>query len=510
MPSPLPSEVSPGVGFSGRDVEGSPDDLETATSRAALLDLRGRRSGLVTLVGMGPGLRAAAERLQAAGWRLDCRDAASSRHAAWADRRGVCITSDDGDLPRECGAVVVSAAVDDSHPLRQQAASRGVPVVSYPELLAEWTHQQPSIAIAGTHGKSTTTSLLALLLPSAGLCVGADFLDGSPSGRLGAADLPLLVEACEYRGHCLGLRPTTLCILNIEHDHPDAFADARAVHATFRQFVEQLEPGGHVFREVSVSLPSSTAEPVTTFEAVTDVAARRAHVSLVGDAKRGWSLYVATDLVTSFTAPRLSPRLAPSLAAACAIALREGLAATEFEPRLASWPGLRCRDERRPAGPLLWWCDYAHHPTAIAATLHDVRGEVGDRRVIAVFEPHQASRLRTFFDDFADTLRTADEVVIGPVFHAREPVDETAARALTQDLAAAIGPHAVATGSWPETTAALRQRLGSPDEAAAGRYTQTAAVVLLGAGVVHGPELDVVRRHWAAVSPPSPPTGRSH
>lgn len=454
--------------------------------------------GRALLVGLGSGVQAAGDAMCDAGWTLAAADRDRRQAAEWADRHGVAVVADDaiGTLDG-VDLVVTSAAIPASHAVRRLAAARGVRCLDYPDWLGEWTRRRRTIAVAGTHGKSTAVALLHALLPDAGLCGGAAPL-GQPNGRFG--NDRLVVEACEYRVHFLKLAADVACVLNVEHDHPDAFANEAATVAAFAEFAASCPPQGTLVLAADVAgrLPCDAAPTIVTFavagdrDATTDCAA---DVKLIPDATADDRFTLRTAAGEQrLTVPNLAPPLWPSLAAACAVAFVEGVSPGDIAARLRRFPGLPRRFERRPAGPVQWIADYAHHPTAIAATLAHARTLAGGGDLVAIFEPHQLGRLTAFFDRFVDALAIADEVWVMPVFAARETTGRVDRDAAVGRLAAELrrrlrAPSAVVAaddGQLDRFTADLHTRLASDPT--------PAAVVLLGAGRIHDFELEQVRQ----------------
>ena len=446
----------------------------SAAGREAIVRALGP-PGTVRLVGLGPGVQAAGDVMAAAGWTL----APFDRHPAesdWSRRHGVVVRSDTGPWG-PCDLVITSAAISADHPARASSAL----VLDYPDWLARWARQMPTVAIAGTHGKSTAVAAASHLLPTASVCGGVGPI-GQPAGRL--AGSPLVVEACEYRRHFLKLPQPSVCILNIEHDHPDCFATAGQTEAAFGRLAKSSS--GPII--VPVELKDWAARlgcETVTFAVSVDAAA---------DAAADVSLRVDGDRATVSSGGQSRPLdlgdwprpLLPSLAAAVAIALRHGQTLDSL-PSLRDFPGLPLRFELQPAGPVRWVADYAHHPTAIAATIREARRRWPSRRIVAVVEPHQMARLTTFFDAFAESLALADEVWILPVFAARESVGANDAAAVVERLAAAI-PKPTHTGPIAAIADELAARLAERPQA---------AVVLMGAGRIHSSPLAAVRTELA-------------
>ena len=327
----------------------------------------------VLLVGAaGAGLRAAGEFLRDAGTRVFAEDADREEVARWAVGVGATVIE---ALPR-VDLVIHTAAVSPKHPSVAAARRTGADVRSYPQWLGELTRRLPVVAVAGTHGKTTTAALLQTALGDASFLIGGACRRTGRSGGY-TPGTPVVVEACEYRRHFLGLSPAAACVLPCEWDHPDCFKGEADVRAAFDAFVRRVEGPVLDLRET----------PPTPLGA---------------------------------EVPNLGRHLLGNAEAAVEAAVLLGVDRGEAVRRLADFGGLSRRYETLPDGPCLWIDDYAHHPTAVTLTLRQARAEAAGRPLIAVFEPHQASRLRAFGEGFAEALSLADEAWVLPVHAARE------------------------------------------------------------------------------------------
>lgn len=301
--------------------------------------------------------------------------------------------------------------------------------MSYPQMLGELMQQGHGIAVAGTHGKSTTTALIGWVLRAAGLdptvICGAELV-GEQRSRRGGHGEPIVVESCEYRRGFLHLAPTSGVLLGVEPDHFDCFADQQELVAAFEQFVDTIPRDGLVLANAdceSTSDLTARVQPAAVSMSVRGDATWRAGAVLCdGD---GLSMRVLYNgrLCGTVTVPLAGRHHAINVLAAVGIASQFGVPFRTAAEALAAFPGLCRRFEVRGT-----WCgvtlvdDYAHHPTAVVATLAAVRQRYAGRRVVVVFEPHQVSRTESLMEQFADALCRADELLVVPVFAARESV----------------------------------------------------------------------------------------
>ena len=377
------------------------------------------------LVGVGGcGMRALADVLAARGWQLsgsDC-NAAAVRELAGTNLR-VFEGHAARNLPSDAELVIRSDAIPPENPEIRRAVERGLPVLSYFEMLGRLTAGCHTVAIAGTHGKSTTTAMAAQVLCEAGrdpsVFCGATPCGASSGGRAGNAGL-VLVEACEYRANFLHLRPRHAAILGIEADHFDCYDSLQDIEAAFRRFAASLpEDGLLLVRQDCASTRRATAAlpcPIESFgwAVAADWSAQR----LVED--RGRFGYEICHRGEHFCQVRLRMpgrhNVLNSLAAA-ALCWHNGATAEQIAAGLGHFAGLRRRLE-----VLGTWQgvtlvdDYAHHPTEIGCTLEAVRGLFPRRRVWCVFQPHQASRTSRLLDELAASLQNADRVLVAEIF----------------------------------------------------------------------------------------------
>lgn len=333
------------------------------------------------------------------------------------------------------GAVlVVSSATKDDNPQLVRARELGLPVLHRSQMLEQLMAGSRQIAVAGTHGKSTTTSMAAVALTACGLdpsyAIGADLAGPGTNAHAGSGDL-FVVEADESDESFLRTAPTVGIVTSVEADHLDHYGTLEAIETAFLSYARGIVPGGHLV--VCADHPGAMrlAE-----------AARAEGVAVVTygtaeDADLGVRALELTPQGAAFTAVLRGEELGrvqlqvPGLhnaldaAAALAAGMLVGAPARALIAGLESFTGARRRFERKgTAHGVLVVDDYAHNPAKVAATVAAARSVVGDGRLIAVFQPHLYSRTRDFAAEFAESLSGADWVLVLPVYGAREqPMD---------------------------------------------------------------------------------------
>jgi len=416
----------------------------TTVSGEELLELL--RTGPVHVVAAGgAGMSALVRLLLADGVPVSGSDATDSATLQHLRRAGADVHVGH-DPAHVAGArlVVVSTAVREDNPEVVAAVAAGVPVVHRSVALAGLMHGDRVVAVAGTHGKTTTTSMLTVAARAAGLdpsyAIGADLVADGTNARRGR-DGVFVAEADESDGSFLAYRPDVAVISNVEADHLDHYGDVEAVHAAFARFAERVQPGGLLVvgaddrgsRALARALAGDDAP--TGVRVVTVGEAADADVRVVVDPKaerEGDELAVARLVTAAGDVPGpgqwdlrlLVPgrhNVVDAALAFSAAVLGLGLDPGRVVAGLGTFTGARRRFEPvGEAGGVRVVDDYAHHPTEVAATIAAARTVAGRGKVHVLFQPHLYSRTRLFADGFATALSDAASVVVLDVYGARE------------------------------------------------------------------------------------------
>lgn len=392
-------------------------------------------------------------------------------------------------------ALVVSSAIPPGHPERRAAEARGIPVVRRAELLGAIMEQARGIAVAGTHGKSTTTVMTGAVLEAAGedptVLVGGRIRGGGGNVRLGRGRW-LVAEADEYDRSFLALSPEHAIVTNVEADHLDVYGTLEAVGEAFAAFVERIAPGGSLIRSADDPGARRLVAP-DGVEVVTFGTARGADVRAVeiepapGSVAFGLLLGGVDAGRTRLTMPGLH-NVRNALAAA-ALAWRIGADAAAIRAGLEAVRGVERRFQIvHEDDEAMFVDDYAHHPSEIAATLAAARGSWPARRLVAVFQPHLFTRTRDFAGEFGIALSAADLVFVADVYPAREQPIEGVTGRLVSDAARKAGAPVVylpdETGGGREVVDVVEAALQPGD-----------LVVTLGAGDVGEVARSLATRH---------------
>jgi UDP-N-acetylmuramate--alanine ligase len=365
--------------------------------------------------------------------------------------------------------VVRSSAYGDANPEIAAARAAGIPVWKREDAWRELGRGKRVLAVAGTHGKSTTTALAWTALRAGGLdpslICGAVLRDLGSNAYAGKSDV-LVIEADEYDRAFLSLAPEVAIVTNVEHDHIDVFPTPDDVKQAFARFASGIVRGGWLVACAddpgAAALAARGNDDLAGRQVATYGTAPEAEYRVVELVQRADGM--SFDLVGPFGLPMpVSLRLAGAhnarnaagaLAAADALGVPAAAAAKSF----ATFNGTERRlEELGSARGITVVDDYAHHPTEIRASIDAVRARTKGR-VIVLFQPHTPSRLRAFFDDFAAALRTADDRVVAETFaSAREAADS---RAGAKELASRSGGAYVADAEAAALMLAERARPG--------------------------------------------------
>jgi len=450
----------------------------------------------------GSGLSAIARLLMESGYTVSGSDRALTPFADEVRKAGATVYI--GHHPRNLeGAdwVVRSSAITDENTEFQAAKRTGIPVYKRADFLGKLMSNKTGIAIAGTHGKTTTTAMTAWILSELGrdpsFIVGGVVNNLGVNARAGEGNL-FVIEADEYDNMFLGLKPQIEVVTSLEHDHPDFFPTFALMVQSFRKFVELLPVDGTLI----ACMEDSGAMELVLY-------ARKAEKNVVGYGvqneetittalwmmarevkpnSRGGFDFVATSNLGGAGLDSVQVSLqvpgehnVRNALAALAIVDVLGLSQEKAAKALAEFTGTGRRFQLRgEVSGIHIFDDYAHHPTEIKATLAGARARYPERRIWAVWQPHTYSRTKTLFLDFARAFQDADEVIVTEVFAAREPKEDFTSAEIVSTM-----PHLSARyiETLPEVTDYLLTRLQPGDVVlvlSAGDADQISAEVVKG------------------------------
>jgi UDP-N-acetylmuramate--alanine ligase len=420
------------------------------TDKSAYVVPEMRRIRRIHMIGIGgTGMSGIAEVLVNLGYEVAGSDLRASSVTQRLRSKGIEVfIGHAADNIGNADVVVSSSAVDAANPEVQAARDARIPVVPRAEMLAELMRYRHGIAVAGTHGKTTTTSLIAAIFGEAGLdptfVIGGLVNSTGSNAQLGASRF-LIAEADESDASFLHLQPMVTVVTNIEADHMETYGgDFSLLRRTFLDFLANLPFYGvavlciddPVIREL---LPEVTRQAVT-YGFADDADYRITAMQGAGLTTR----FVVqrpggkADLPVTLNMPGRHNVL--NAAAAVAVACDEGLGDAPIQRGLESFAGVGRRFTRMgelavPAGKVLLVDDYGHHPTEVKATLDSARQAWPERRVVMVYQPHRYSRTRDLYEDFVAVLSRCDVLVLLDVYPAgEEPIPGADSRSLTRSI----------------------------------------------------------------------------
>jgi UDP-N-acetylmuramate--alanine ligase len=325
--------------------------------------------------------------------------------------------------------VFVSSAIPADNPEVQAAWVRGIPVVKRPQVLAWLTEPYQTISVSGTHGKTTTTAMIAQLLLRAG--VDPSFIIGGvlpgldTNGRAGKGPY-FVIEADEYDRTFLELRPSLAVVTNVELDHPDCYPSYAEMQAAFAAFVGGVVAGGCVVacaddagaRGVLAAVPDGRRAVTYGLGTGCDVQASDVRGNGSG---HDFEAFVGGASWGRFSLEIPGVHNVRNALAAISVARELGIPKQVTREVLASFGGVARRFELKgEAGGVTVIDDYAHHPTEIRATLAAARSRYGERQIWAVFQPHTFSRTEALLEEYQNSFDDADHVLITPIYASRE------------------------------------------------------------------------------------------
>jgi len=362
--------------------------------------------------------------------------------------------------------VVVSSAVPPHNPEVLAAQESGVPVVGRAQILGQLMEGRYGVAVAGTHGKTTTSAMIALILERAGLdptiIVGGVIPELGSNAKAGKGKY-LVLEADEYQRTFLGLSPSVAVVTNIEMDHPDYFRDLEDIYQAYLEFVKLVPQEGEIFLCTDDPMAERLQEEPHLAEITTYGLGPRARwraADLAANAAGGSDFRVlASDRPRGEFSLRIPGRHnVKNGLAALAVSDYLGIDLGEAGKTLAQFQGVERRFEvKGEAAGVVVIDDYAHHPSEIKATLAAARERYPERKVWAVFQPHTYSRTKALWSEFAASFGDAAQVVVTDIYPARETDDLGVS---SQELVAAMnhpGVHYV--GALSDVVTMLCQRL---------------------------------------------------
>ena len=406
------------------------------------------------------------------GFRVSGSDSKASGLTEHLQEQGarIYIGQSAANLDPDLDLIVYTAAIHPDNPEYAAAAASGIPMLTRAQLLGQIMDNYPmSTAVAGTHGKTTTTSMLSHIALCAGLdptiSVGGILKSIGGNIRVGNSG-NFLTEACEYTNSFLSLSPRIGIILNIDADHLDFFKDLDDIRASFRRFAQLIKPDGVLI--ISGDVPDlegftkGLACKVITFGTKNSMY-RPENISFDDEGFGSFDLIRGNECLGRISLKVPGMHNITNACAAAAAAEAFGAGFTDIAAGLASFTGTDRRFERKGEyGGVTVIDDYAHHPTEIAATLNAAHN-YPHGQIWCVFQPHTYSRTHALLEEFAEALCGADHVVLAEIYAAREVNTLGISSKDVADKIRARGTDASYFPSFEEITAFLRTHVQPGD-----------------------------------------------
>ncbi len=328
--------------------------------------------------------------------------------------------------------IITSSAYGEDHLELQEAHNLGIPILKRSQMLGILMNKKQGIAISGTHGKTTTSSMISLILERAGLdptiLIGGELIDLDTNAKLGYSSY-LVAEADEFDSSFLTLAPYIGVVTNIEPEHLDYYRDLEAIKEAFHKFLSQVRHNGSIVacmddpqvREVIADLDRHTI----TYGLNSDSQWRAEDISLDSFGKTHFTALNYDKNIGEFTLRLPGMHNVSNALAAIAVASVLGVDMDSVRGTLACFHGARRRFEHiGTVRGIIVIDDYAHHPTEIRVTLEAARQRFPDKKICCVFQPHTYSRTKFFLSDFAQAFYSADKVIIADIYASAREKDD--------------------------------------------------------------------------------------
>lgn len=401
------------------------------TRRGGILLLINERKLHIHFIGIGgAGMSALALILLDLGHKISGSDISSSKITnRLIDKGAIIFENHNGNNIEGADLIVVSSAIPESNPEIEAALKKNIKIIKRAKMLANLMDHKYGIAIAGTHGKTTTTSMISLLLEKSGLdptvVIGGESNNIKSNAKLGRGNY-IVVEADESDGSFLELNPYMAIVTNIEDDHLDHYKNIENVLKDFMKFIDQVPNDGQVILckdcDNVKKLIKEYGKSYISYGIFTEADFMAKKIELDKLSSRS-EIYWQGEKIGNLHLNVAGYHNILNALAAIAVARELGMNFNQIAEILESFQGVQRRMEiiANIDDKILIMDDYAHHPTEIKATLSALRNSWENRRIIVVFQPHRYSRTKLLAEKFGKVFFDADQVVITDIYSANEP-----------------------------------------------------------------------------------------
>ena len=336
------------------------------------------------------------------------------------DKRNIKIYYDQSYNLDKDTIVTYSVACPPDHKELIRAKELGITIKKYNEIVGEITNMFSTISVSGTHGKTTTTSIIRHILEKT---VGCNYFVGSGDGKVSKDNKYFVIESDEFNRHFLAYHPTYTIITNIEAEHLECYKDIDDIRTTFEKFASLTKEfvvacgDNKEVRRINYGIPVT----YYGFSEENDVIIKNLQLN---EDSSVFELYINNELYGKFSIPLYGKHMVLDAAAAIILCKKIGIEKEKIEDLLKTFENAKRRFAIDSINNTILIDDYAHHPTEIKATLEAVKQKYPNKKVVAIFKPNTYSRTRDFTDDFVDALSIADKVFLTEIESNREKQDD--------------------------------------------------------------------------------------
>jgi len=349
------------------------------------------------------------------------------------------------NIPTKTDLVINTIAITEDNPEMKEVRRRKVKVITYPQALHEISKDKFTIAISGTHGKTTTIAMVAKIMMDAGFdptVIIGSLLNETKSNFIAGKSKYLVVEACEYKRSFLNIEPTIVAVTNIDNDHLDYYKDVADIQSAFNSFAKKAPKNGFV-----VCNPKDKDIPPILSEIKGKIV--------------DWSKFKTNKLKLKVPGVHNKKDASVALAISHILGIDKKKALKSLENFSGTWRRFEYKGKSKCGAKM--YDDYAHHPTEIKATLEGAREMFSQNRIVVVFQPHLFSRTKLLLHDFARAFSDADEIILAPIFPAREVFDPSISSDILAKEIAKQGKKVISLQTFSEIEEYLKKNLRKDD-----------------------------------------------
>jgi UDP-N-acetylmuramate--alanine ligase len=357
----------------------------------------------------GIGISAIARMLILEGKKVSGSDMSDSENISELRKSGadIFIGHDEKNISKNIDLVIYTIAITGENPEYKKVKKLEIPMMTYPQVLHEVSKEKYTIAVSGTHGKTTITAMIAKIMIDAGLdptVIVGSMLKDTKTNFIAGKSKYLVVESCEYRKSFLNIEPTIAIVTNIDNDHLDFYKDISDIQNAFTEFVNKVPKNGYIVVNKKDKIVAPTVREV---------------VGKIIDSDD----FYDKDLTLKVPGTHNKKNASMALTVAHLLGIDKKIAEKSIEEFSGTWRRFEYKGKTKNG--VIVYDDYGHHPTEIKATLSGARELFPDKNIIVAFQPHLFSRTKLLLNDFAKSFKDVNQVLLAPIYPAREAFDPT-------------------------------------------------------------------------------------